>query len=102
MPIGTAWNSQVINQQLTAIAQRWLEAATASQQLFTEIAGQGGTTVLESPQVGYDSADASAAMGIITSFNQVAGLLYGTGTLAAAYDFINSWAPVLNPGDIAT
>ena len=85
---------------LTEVAQKWLDAATASGQLYAIVNGAGGAAWLEASPPGYDSTTATEIMALIGQFNQVAGLLNGTGTLAAAFDFVQAFAVVLDPAAI--
>lgn len=96
MSFGPSLTQSQFNQALTSAAQKWLDAATASQQLYEQVNGAGGQSWLESP-LGYSPADATAILALIGQYNQAAGLLAGTGTLAQAFAFLQSFGQVLNP-----
>lgn len=100
MTFGQPWNQQQLNALLTQVAQGWVNVAAASVQLDTLIAGSGGESFLQGSQVGYDAADAAAVLAMIGQFNQLAGIVTGTGTLNAAFDFASAFAPAMTPADI--
>lgn len=94
MPIGNQPNVQQLNSQAAQIASTFRSNAEQAQQLqaYAVALGQAGLVAL-----GFASADATTFLTQCSYLANVAGVIQGTATVAADFNFVNAWVALTGP-----
>jgi hypothetical protein len=100
MTVGQQANNAIMDQSLTSLALQLRDVMKNLKNLNTQVNSQGsGTTYLQG--IGYTSGDATTAATLIGYLSNLAGVYYGTATVASDFNFDNALS-VLWGGNVAS
>lgn len=97
MPLGNQPNVLQLNAEAVQIASLFRQAAELAQELQAYVVNLGASGLQNLNGGGFSVPDSTAFLTQCSYLANVAGVIQGTATVAAPFNFVNAWVALTGP-----